>query len=65
MNSAMLDEHTAKVAEAGVESAEEGWKRFERAVDAALHTAPKHRTATPPKSQKPKSSRSKKGAETD
>jgi hypothetical protein len=32
----------------------DGWSRFERAVDAALHTAPKHRESKAEKKPEPK-----------
>jgi len=32
----------------------EGWQRFERAVDAALHTAPKHRESKEKAEAKPR-----------
>ena len=41
-----------------IETAPNGWERFEHAVDAAVKSGPKHRTATgkitPPKRPKPK-----------
>ena len=41
-----------------IETEPGGWERFEHAVDAAVKSGPKHRTATgkivPPKRRKPK-----------
>jgi hypothetical protein len=40
----------------------DGWERFEKAVDAALHTAPKHRATKPDAQQQKPTKRARGGA---
>ena len=40
----------------------DAWERFERAVDAALHTPPKHRSSASKKKKPPKRKATHKGA---
>ncbi len=57
MNSAMTEKPPAPAKGSKVLAEPGGWERFEIAVDAALHTTPKHNAKVKPESKaKPKGS---------